>query len=79
MTSEFDKVLADTHALIWYFTGSSRLSVTADQILQRAERGEIGLIVPTIVLAEAISVSERKNPGISIDEILDRLARMRPP
>ena len=38
MTSEPDKVVADTHALIWYFTENPRLSHAADLIMQRAER-----------------------------------------
>jgi PIN domain nuclease of toxin-antitoxin system len=51
--------VVDTHALIWYFTGSKRLSKDLrekiDEIRNEGER----LIVPTIVLAEALYISER--------------------
>ena len=45
----------DTHVLIWYFTGNQRLSDTLrdkiDQVRQQGGR----LLVPTIVLAEALN------------------------
>lgn len=51
----------DTHALIWYLTSSSKLSKKAREIIQKAERGEGIIIVPTIVLAELLSICEKKN------------------
>jgi PIN domain nuclease of toxin-antitoxin system len=49
----------DTHILIWYFTGNKRLSEklknTIDQVRQHGGR----LLVPTIVLAEALNVAAK--------------------
>jgi PIN domain nuclease of toxin-antitoxin system len=49
----------DTHVLVWYFTGSKRLNrelkEKIDEIRNEGER----LIVPTIVLAEALYIAER--------------------
>ena len=49
----------DTHALIWYFTGNTRLSRKIVNAIDEARnRGEI-LLVPTIVLAEALYIAEK--------------------
>ncbi len=49
----------DTHALIWYFTGNKRLSRKIVNAIDEARnRGEI-LLVPTIVLAEALYIAEK--------------------
>ncbi|MBK9232466.1 MAG: PIN domain-containing protein [Anaerolineae bacterium] len=49
----------DTHVLIWYFTGNQRLSDTLrdkiDQVRQQGGR----LLVPTIVLAEALNIATK--------------------
>ena len=76
MTSSPTKVVADTHALVWFIQQSSQLSPKADEILRGVERGEIELVVPTIVIAEAIHISERRNPAVSVDEILALIAGM---
>lgn len=64
MTSEQNVVadvelfVLDTHILIWYFIGSSHLPSglreRIDQIRSRGGR----LLVPTIVLCEALAVAE---------------------
>ncbi|MBK8797513.1 MAG: PIN domain-containing protein [Anaerolineales bacterium] len=49
----------DTHVLIWYFTGNKRLSADLkakiDEVRQQGGR----LLVPTIVLAEALAVDAK--------------------
>ena len=50
----------DTHALLWWFTDSPRLSPKASEILQDCENGENIIFIPSIVLAEALSVFEKK-------------------
>jgi predicted nucleic acid-binding protein len=45
--------------------------------MQAVDRGEAALIVPTIVLAEALRISEKRNPAITFDEILGYIAAMR--
>jgi predicted nucleic acid-binding protein len=44
--------------------------------MQSADNGEAELIVPTIVLAEALHVSERRNPGVTFDQILSFVSAM---
>ena len=75
MTSSSGRILADTHTPVWYLAESPRLSAKADQLLQDAENGLLELVVPTIVLAAAIRVVERRNPGLSIEGLFAGLSR----
>jgi PIN domain nuclease of toxin-antitoxin system len=52
--------IIDTHALIWYLTDDKRLGKSASRIL---DDSETRLLIPSIVLAEAIFILERK-PGL---------------
>ena len=76
MTSDESRLVADTHALIWHLTQSDRLSETARGLMRSVDRGESELVVPVIVLAEALSVSERKNPGVTFEQVLMYIENM---
>jgi PIN domain nuclease of toxin-antitoxin system len=52
--------VTDTHALLWWFTDSPRLSRKAAEILQGCDNGENIIFIPSIVIAEALSVFEKK-------------------
>lgn len=59
----------DTHILIWYFTGNKRLpDETRDLIDQARQRGG-RLLVPTIVLAEALSVAIKGRLAFDFDAL----------
>jgi len=49
----------DTHVLIWYFTGNKRLSDELRDIVDRVRREGGRLLIPTIVLAEALNVATK--------------------
>jgi len=49
----------DTHILIWYFIGSKRLKTKLKEKIDEARKRGDRLLVPTIVLAEALSIAER--------------------
>jgi PIN domain nuclease of toxin-antitoxin system len=55
------KYTIDTHALIWYLEGNSRLSPTVTAILANPDSE---LILPAIALAEAIWITERGKTSI---------------
>ena len=61
--------VVDTHVLVWYFIGSKRLhkklKEKIDAILSRGGR----LLVPTIVLAEALDISEKKRVELDFAEM----------
>ena len=68
--------VVDTHALLWFLTASQRLSARARSLMQDAEksRGTM-LIIPAIVLAEAITLIERKRVNSTIEALLDAVNR----
>jgi PIN domain nuclease of toxin-antitoxin system len=50
----------DTHVLIWYFLGSKRLKRSFKQAIDDCRRRGGRLLVPTIVLAEALDIAEKQ-------------------
>jgi PIN domain nuclease of toxin-antitoxin system len=67
--------IADTHALIWYLGGSSRLGDEARAIFDSATEGESRIFIPAIVVAELIMFAE-KHKTIEPEKILARLRAM---
>ncbi|MDI6707566.1 MAG: PIN domain-containing protein [Candidatus Thermoplasmatota archaeon] len=65
--------VTDTHPLLWYLTDDERLSSSAKEIFDRAEKGEETIIVPTIVLAESFYTTKKYHMDIKFREVLDRL------
>jgi len=66
--------VVDTHVLIWYFLGSPRLKAELRETIDgvRSQGGRI--LVPTIVLAEALYVAEKRRAVFDFHE-LHRLVR----
>jgi len=54
-----DLYVIDTHVLIWYFTGSKRLKPTLKDKIDDIRNRNGRLLVPTIVLAEALAIAEK--------------------
>jgi PIN domain nuclease of toxin-antitoxin system len=52
--------VSDTHALVWWFTGSPKLGEKASKTFTSCERGESVIVIPSIVLAEALSIFDKK-------------------
>ncbi len=52
MTSIEPLYVADTHALLWYFSGDRKLSQTAAQIFQASQNHECLIYVSAISIAE---------------------------
>jgi len=49
----------DTHVLIWYFIGSKRLKRKLKEKVEEVINTGGRLLVPTIVLAEALAIAEK--------------------
>lgn len=49
----------DTHILIWYFIGSARLHKSFKEKIDGVRNQEGKLLIPTIVLAEALNIAEK--------------------
>jgi PIN domain nuclease of toxin-antitoxin system len=65
------RYVVDTHALIWYLSGDSRLGEKAHEVLADPSSQ---LLIPTLVLAEAKHLSERKRVSITFDAIMRTIA-----
>ena len=51
--------VVDTHVLIWYFIGSNRLHNKLRERIDAIRKEGGRLLVPTIVLAEALDIAEK--------------------
>lgn len=67
--------VTDTHTIIWYLTNDIKLGKNAKEILDKAEKGQEIIIVPTIVLVEISYICERKGVSIKFKEILDKISK----
>ena len=65
--------IADAHSLVWFITQNPKISVQATEIFREAEDADVEVLIPTIVLAELLYLSERKKIPISMAEMLKRI------
>jgi len=54
-----DLYVLDTHVVIWYFIGSRRLRSGLKDKIDETRNSNGRLLVPTIVLVEALNVAEK--------------------
>ena len=67
------KLVADTHALVWYFAGDERLSRRARQAFQQADAGRWTVLVPAIVLYETSLLESMGRLRFSYRELRQQL------
>lgn len=65
--------ITDTHALAWYFTKSEKLGEGALKVFRDSILGEAFLIIPTIVLAELIDITDKRRININYEELLNSI------
>jgi len=63
--------VVDTHALVWYLTDDEGLGETAEQLLKQADNGDASVVIPTIVMTEAMFISEKT--GASFEKLLEKV------
>jgi len=64
--------VADTHSLIWFLASDANLPQKARTVFERVEGGEDSIVIPTIVLAELMHISEKKG----MEDLFFRLLEM---
>lgn len=69
-------VVADTHALIWYFTAPSMLSATAIQILEDAVAADRPIIIAAVSLIELVYIAEKRSDSIDAETLEGLLASL---
>ena len=65
--------VADTHALLWWFTDSPRISATASEIFEKCERGENIIFIPSIVVAELLSIFDKKRISFNFRSLFKKI------
>ncbi len=66
--------VADTHALLWWFTDSPKLGAKAARIFQGCEKGKSVIFIPSIVIAEALSIFDRKRMAFDFKQLFTRIS-----
>jgi predicted nucleic acid-binding protein len=65
------RFVADTHALLWWFIDSPKISPTVAKIFENCEKGETIIYIPSIVLAEALSIFEKKRVSFDFRKLMN--------
>lgn len=52
--------VTDTHPLLWHIASDARLSSTAQRVFEEADAGLHQILIPSIVLVEAVYLAEKK-------------------
>ncbi|PIV06177.1 MAG: hypothetical protein COS57_04770 [Syntrophobacterales bacterium CG03_land_8_20_14_0_80_58_14] len=67
--------VVDTHALLWWFTDNPKLGPQATQIFQKCEQGKNVLFVPSIVIAEALSIFDKKRVAFDFRKLFTKITK----
>ncbi len=67
--------VTDTHALLWWFTDSPKLSSKASEIFKICEKGEIIIFIPSIVIAELISIFDKKRVTFNFRNLFKKIRK----
>ena len=65
--------VSDTHALLWWFTDSPRISSKVSEIFEKCEKGENIIFIPTIVIAESLSIFEKKRISFNFNNLFKKI------
>jgi PIN domain nuclease of toxin-antitoxin system len=65
--------VTDTHAFLWYLSEDKRLSKKALEAFEKCDNEEDIMIIPSIVLIEALFLCENKKVEMKFEEILSRI------
>ena len=65
--------VADTHALIWWFIDSPKISTKAAEIFAQCERAETVIFIPSIVIAEALSIFDKKRVSFDFKRLFKKI------
>lgn len=65
--------VTDTHALLWWFTDSPKITAKVSAIFEKCERGENIIFVPSIVIAEALSIFDKKRIAFNFKKLFKNI------
>lgn len=65
--------VTDTHALLWWFTDSPKIGPKASEIFEKCELGENIIFIPSIVIAEALSIFDKKRLSFDFRKLFKKI------
>ena len=65
--------IGDTHALLWWFTDSHKISQKASEIFEKCEAGENIIFIPSIVIAEALSIFDKRRVSFNFKNLFKKI------
>ncbi len=65
--------ITDTHALLWWFIDSPKISPKASEIFEKCEEGENIIFIPSIVIAEALSIFDKKRISFDFKKLFKQI------
>ena len=66
--------VTDTHPFLWYLVGETRrLGPAAREAFDQAEAGRAVIVIPAIVLAESLHVSEKGRMKFKFERVLEMI------
>ncbi len=65
--------VTDTHALLWWFTDNPQLSIKAKAIFEKCEKGENVIFIPSIAIAEALSIFDKKRVSFNFKRLFKKI------
>jgi len=69
-----DRLVADTHAIVWHLTAPRKLGAAARRAFEAADSGRSLCCVPAIALVEIALLKERRRVWVGVEEVLRALA-----
>ena len=65
--------IADTHALLWWFTESPKISLKASEIFEKCEAGKSIIFIPSIVIAESLRIFDKKHISFNFKKLFKQI------
>jgi predicted nucleic acid-binding protein len=65
--------VADTHAFLWFLARDRRLGKKARSVFLQADEGEAAIVIPSIVLMEALHICEKHRIEVEFRKILGKV------
>jgi PIN domain nuclease of toxin-antitoxin system len=66
--------IVDTHALFWYLSADPKLGQKAKEVFKRSEKGKCDLVVPIVVLLEALVIIEKLKVNFTWKEFIEAIS-----
>ncbi len=69
-----DRLIADTHAIVWHLTAPRKLGGAARRQFEAADSGRALCCIPAIALVEIALLHERGRLAVGVEDVLRALA-----